>query len=59
MTTRFHILSIAFALATALALPALPEDVFGTSDNANAVETKGATIAEVSNTVSDVRINNK
>jgi len=59
MTTRFHYLSIAFALAAALALPALPEDVFGSSDEVNAVETKGATIAEVSNTVSDIRINNK
>jgi|GEM_PF-3554326 len=59
MTTRFHNLSIAFALAAALALPALPEDAFGSQNETNAVETKGATAAEAANTVSDIRIDNK
>ena len=46
MTTRFHHLSIVFALSAALALPLLADDAFATQNGADVRESQMATPVE-------------
>jgi len=58
MTTRFHHLSIAFALTAALALPALPVDAFAPQNGADAGESQVAASVEAAMSVPQTQ-NNK